>query len=304
MKVEPLLYYSYLENTGSRHKTFARYNEDTAIEFCASYSFDQIDLGSKKLESVWYDPYLSKSFCATIQIDDDESIDLSRAYLDLLFCMGGKLYVWFISPGRAILVKDIIIKEIEIDYTLSDYSWYRAKEEIQKVYNARTAEYCKRILIMHSNFDMLFKQYMLRFVPLFSEPSLMLRCSLETRSYDGCRSILQAADFREYHEMGKPKNLAVRWKEGKSDYCAYYWFDESCIRKSFELFCGENTNIKIDFLIQIDLESRHFELMLHNQDSKKLLLIPNETYQLLVFKDKFEDYRSENYNQKRGAWLW
>lgn len=304
MKVEPLLYYSYLEIAGSRQKVFARYNEDVAIDFCASYSFDQISSGPQKIESVWYDPYLSKFFCATIQIDDDESIDLPRAYIDLLFCMGGKLYVWFISPGRSILVNSIIIKEIDIDYSITDNSWYRAKEELQKTYNVRATEYHKRILIMHSNFDMLFKQYMLRFVPIFSERSLILSCSLETRSYDGCRSTLQDADFQEYHEMGKPKNLAVRWKEGKSDYSAYFWFDESCIRKSFELFCGENTDIKIEFLIQIDLEHCQFELMLHNQDSKKLLLIPNETYQLLVFKNNFEDYRSDNYNQKRGAWLW
>ena len=303
MKVEPLLYYSYLETAGSRQKVFAKYNEDVAIAFCASYSFDQISSGSPKIESVWYDPYLSKSFYAKIQIND-ESIDLSRTYMDLLFCMGGKLYVWLISPERSILVKGIIIREIDIDYTLSDNSWYRTKEEVQKTYNAKSAEYRKRILIMHSNFDMLFKQYTLRFVPIFSERSLTLRCSLDTRSYDGCRSTLQNADFREYHEMGRPKNLAVRWKEGKSEYSAYFWFDESCIRKSFELFCGENTNIKIEFLIQIDLEHRQFELMLHNQDSKKLLLIPNETYQLLVFKNKFEEYRSENYNQKCGAWLW
>lgn len=304
MKVEPLLYYSYLETARSRQKVFARYNEDVAVAFCASYSFDQINQGQKKIESVWYDPYLSKSFCATIQIDDDESIDFSRAYLDLLFCMGGKLYVWYISPGRSILVKGIIIKEIDIEYTLPDNSWYRTKEEVQKTYNARAAEYSKRILIMHSNFDMLFKQYMLKFVPIFSERSLMHSCSLETRSYDGCRSTLQDADFREYHEMGKPKNLAVKWKEGKSDYSAYFWFDESCIRKSFELFCGENTDIKIEFLIHIDVRACLFELMLYNQDSKKLLLIPNETYQLLVFKNKFEEYRSENYNQKSGAWLW
>ena len=70
MKVEPLLYYSYLETARSRQKVFARYNEDVAVAFCASYSFDQINKGQKKIESVWYDPYLSKYFCATIQIDD------------------------------------------------------------------------------------------------------------------------------------------------------------------------------------------------------------------------------------------
>lgn len=303
MKVEPLLYYSYLEIAESRQKVFATYNEDAAIAFCASYSFDKINIGTKRIESVWYDPYLSKSFCATIQIDD-ESIDLSKTYLDLLFCMGGKLYVWLISSERAILVKGVIVKEIDIDCTLSDNSWCRVKEEVQRTYNARAAEYRKRILIMHSNFDMLFKQYMLKFVPIFNERSLILSSSLEIRSYDGCRSTLQDTDFQKYHEMGKPKNFAVRWKEGKSDYSAYFWFDESCIRKSFELFCGENTDIKIEFLIQIDLEHRQFELMLHNQDSKKLLLIPNETYQLLVFKNKFEEFRSENYNQERGAWNW
>ena len=104
--------------------------------------------------------------------------------------------------------------------------------------------------------------------------------------------------------MGKPKNIVVRWKEGKSDYSAYFWLDESCIRKSFELFCEERTDIEIELLIQIDSGNHQFELILHNQGLRRLLLIPKETYQLLVFKNKFEDYRSENYNQERGAWIW
>lgn len=304
MKVEPLLYYSYLEIAGSRQKVFARYNEDVTIPLCALYSFDQVGLGQKKMESVWYDPYLSKFFRAIIQIGDEESIDLSKAYLDLLFCMGGLLHVWLISPYRSILIKDVIINEMDMNCVMSDRSWSMAKEEIQKSYNARFSEYYERILIMHANFDMLFRQYMLRFVPIFNEESLVLNCSLEIRSYDGSRSTLKDVEIQKYHEMGKPKNIVVRWKEGKSDYSAFFWFDESCIRKTFELFCGENIDMEVEMLIQIDSLNQQFELMLHNQNLRKLSLIPKETYQLLVFKNKFEDYRSENYNQERGAWIW
>ena len=61
---------------------------------------------------------------------------------------------------------------------------------------------------------------------------------------------------------------------------------------------------KVDFIIRIDAENKKYELSLYRQGLKEPVIIPEDAYQLIVFKNKFEDYRSENYNQPRGAWIW
>ncbi len=60
----------------------------------------------------------------------------------------------------------------------------------------------------------------------------------------------------------------------------------------------------MDFIFRMDIEHSRYELALYRYGLKEPLIVPQETYQLLVFKNKFEHYRSENYNQERGAWIW
>ena len=59
-----------------------------------------------------------------------------------------------------------------------------------------------------------------------------------------------------------------------------------------------------DFMIRIDSEKNKYELALYRYGLKEPQVISESAYQLLVFKNKFEYYRSENYNQPRGAWIW
>ena len=57
-------------------------------------------------------------------------------------------------------------------------------------------------------------------------------------------------------------------------------------------------------MIRIDSEKKIFELALYRYGLKEPQVISESAYQLFVFKNKFEYYRSENYNQPRGAWIW
>lgn len=110
--------------------------------------------------------------------------------------------------------------------------------------------------------------------------------------------------FSKYHQAGKPKKLAVQWHIKKSEYTAYFWFEDERIREVFDKFYGAHPDTKTDFIIRIDAEKRKYELALYRYGLKEPQIIPEDVYQLLVFKNKFEDYRSENYNQERGAWIW
>jgi hypothetical protein len=57
-------------------------------------------------------------------------------------------------------------------------------------------------------------------------------------------------------------------------------------------------------MIRIDPEKNKYELALYRYGQKESLVFNESAYQLLVFRNKFGYYRSENYNQPKGAWIW
>lgn len=122
--------------------------------------------------------------------------------------------------------------------------------------------------------------------------------------YDGTHDKLNDGRLLKYHQAGKPKKLALKWHIGKSEYTAYFWFEEEPIREVFDKFYGAHPDTKTDFIIRIDVENKKYELALYRYGLKEPQIISEDVYQLLVFKNKFEDYRSDNYNQERGAWIW
>ncbi len=127
---------------------------------------------------------------------------------------------------------------------------------------------------------------------------------IEESLYDGTHDKLHDGGLLRYHEAGKPKKLAVKWHIKKSEYTAFFWFDETLICEIFEKFYGVHRDTKADFIIRIDAEQKKYELALYRYGLKEPMIISEDTYQLLVFKNKFEHHRSDNYNQERGAWIW
>lgn len=107
-----------------------------------------------------------------------------------------------------------------------------------------------------------------------------------------------------YHLAAKPIKLAVEWNDYDDSYSIYFWLNEDAMTRVFENFYGAHPDTKTDFIIRIDAENKIYELALYRYGLKEPLVIPVDVYQLLVFKNKFEDYRSDNYNQEQGAWIW
>jgi len=106
-----------------------------------------------------------------------------------------------------------------------------------------------------------------------------------------------------YHKSGRPKMMHLNWSFQNTEFEAsiflgYLFFN------IFDRFYGAHRETKTDFIIRIDAEAKKYELALYRQGLKEPVVIPESAYQLIVFKNKFEDYRSENYNQPRGAWIW
>ena len=127
---------------------------------------------------------------------------------------------------------------------------------------------------------------------------------IEEALWDGTHDKLHDGGLLNYHKAGKPKKLAIRWHIKKSQYTAYLWFEDEVIRSAFERFYGAHRDTKVDFIIRIDAEKKKYELALYRYGLKEPVVIGEDAYQMIVFKNKFEHYRSENYDQPRGAWVW
>ena len=119
-------------------------------------------------------------------------------------------------------------------------------------------------------------------------------------SYDKSNNVR----LMSYSEKGKPQIISIEYRINKNEYSTHFWLDEGELSHIFDRFYGAHPETKTDFIIRIDAENKKYELALYRQGLKEPVMIPKSAYQLIVFKNKFEDYRSENYNQPRGAWIW
>lgn len=127
---------------------------------------------------------------------------------------------------------------------------------------------------------------------------------VEEALYDGTHDKLHDGSLMNYHKGGKPKKLALQWHVKKSEYTAYLWLDDESICTIYDRFYGAHPDTKADFIVRIDVEKKKFELDLYRYGLKEPVVIDESAYQMIVFKNKFEYFRSENYNQPRGAWIW
>lgn len=169
-------------------------------------------------------------------------------------------------------------------------------------------------------FDNYMKQFTYRYLPLFehwdedeekwqpyteeeqeTQPELDY---IEEALYDGTHDKLHDGGLLNYHEAGKPKKLAMKWHIKKSEYVAYFWLEDEAIRAIFDKFYGIHPETKTDFIIHIDPEKKKYQLSLFRYGLQEPRIIPEDAFQLIVFKNKFEQFRSENYDQPRGAWIW
>ncbi|MGN0236882.1 MAG: DUF2931 family protein [Lepagella sp.] len=131
-----------------------------------------------------------------------------------------------------------------------------------------------------------------------------LLISISDRRSDGTYYKIGDNQLSKYHKAGKPTRIELQWQVVRSVYIAYIWIDDELIKEIFERFYGTHLETKVDFMIRVDIDQHKYELALYRYGLKEPQVIPEDIYQVLVFKNKFEYYRSDNYNQRRGAWIW
>lgn len=154
-----------------------------------------------------------------------------------------------------------------------------------------------------SKFDLWFKNYIYRFI-LESKNTNFSISTIIVESFDGTFEEIMDNSINTYLLKSLPHRIWIKVSTGKTTLKICCWIDFDIISKSINKVIGSHPETKTDFIIRIDAENKKYELALYRQGLKEPVVIPKSAYQLIVFKNKFEDYRSENYNQPRGAWIW
>ena len=236
----------------------------------------------------------------------------------------GRVALWLHGNKRAKLVAWMEAEEIDVD--MEDFcpsTDMQRDEYVDLMLNSVAEAYAN----FHNNglpprdlFDNYMKQFTYRYISLFEhwdedeekwlqyteeeQNTQPVLDHIEEALYDGTHDRLHDDRLFNYHEAGKPKKLVVKWHIKKSEYTAYFWFEGEAIRSIFDRFYGIHPDTKSDFIIHIDSTKDKYQLALYRYGLKEPRIIPEDAYQLIVFKNKFEYFRSKNYNQPRGAWLW
>lgn len=106
------------------------------------------------------------------------------------------------------------------------------------------------------------------------------------------------------HSAGIPYKLQIKWKIWKSEYIAYFFFVQESIETFYEKFYGAHPDTKTDFTIRIDPIEKKYELSLYRYGLHSPVVINDDCYELIVFKSGFENFKSTNFSQENGAWIW
>lgn len=255
---------------------------------------------------------------------DDKYPKVMEGYNILVgFAPYGCIVIWLWSSMKSILLSTLQGEEINV--SMEDFSPNSKERDISEICKKYIHRYQDVEFNLNKNgiprsnlFKNYMKQFIYRYLVIFKKWNAQDNWwaeyekddtkpefgNIEDILYDGTFDKLHDGVLFKYHQAGKPKKLAIKWHIGKSEYSAYFWFEEEPIRELFDKFYGAHLDTKTDFIIRIDAENRKYELALYRYGLKEPQVIPENVYQLLVFKNKFEDYRSDNYNQERGAWIW
>ena len=253
----------------------------------------------------------------------DKGIQSSKELINKFIIIGmapyGGIAVWVYDKWKSYIVLSKQAEEVKVSFKeFAPITPYNSLDDYCEHYIVKGEEVGQRELPLRCFFDKHMQQFSYRYVLSYdkwgSHKEGWQRYSgeeiipeldyIEEALFDGTHDKLHDGGLLNYHQAGKPKKLAMKWHVGKSEYTAYFWFEDEEIRTVFDRFYGAHPETKTDFMIRIDSEKNKYELALYRYGLKEPQVISERAYQLLVFKNKFEYYRSENYDQPRGAWIW
>lgn len=297
-----------------------------------------VPLDAKNMEKMWLQYALKKEDVDDVDDDDDDEEDKNDEddavaedeedeektiksifnYVAVGIAPHGGVAVWLHGSKKQTLIAWLHAEEKEL--TLEEQQSLLWGLDINKYCDAAIKQLRLESVVIPDtrHFDNMMLQYSYRLQPLFKKwhekteewkeyqeedkkPELDY---IEIKCFDGTYDKLRDGSLMEYHVAGKPSHLTLAWHVGKRRYGAYFFFDHKELQAAFSHCYGTHPDTKVDILVQMDPETNHYEFSLYRYGMKEPLKIDESTYQLMVFRNKFECFRSKNYNLPPSSWRW
>lgn len=297
ISIQPVLYFASIVNSDNNNLSFAEI-DDSIGDFNLVGFFSQTYIKGDVITIVWYD-FENECFYRYEKVLGLESECVNVSFM---IAVKGTICVWFSIKDQTITDVVFDCEKIEL-YGIPD-EWEKMLTEKRELYKKH-----RRILSLevHSYFTIirsLMKKYAYKFVPMVGGDHEIDLSYIRVSLSDGSKFSMNESLWTKIQYVAKPSKLALTFRMDSSDYYASVWFDGEKMIEIFNRFYNSHPETKSDFIIWMDPENNRYELGLFRQGLREPIIIPEAAYQLIVFKDKFEDYRSPNYNQQSGAWIW
>ena len=181
-----------------------------------------------------------------------------------------------------------------VEYTQNEY-WDLVLKGFEKAYE----NYQKNGLPDR----MLYERYMQKFnynISIRFEDEDAEFDGIELYYYNGENNLNNTGEHTLNIMRAKPNKIVLKWKVGLTEYGAYFWTDENKIIETFTNFYGNDTQKEGNLLIEVGKSNENFTFFLQNDFLR--IEIPFEEIEAIIFKDKYESYRSPNYIRPQGGW--
>ena len=253
---------------------------------------------------------LPKEQIATLLSEKDENTKKPK-YNTLIAGMapGGKVAVWVSGNDITTEVAWLQGHEIEMDIDMLDPNTKLTQEEYAKKALANCEEALQNFNQNGLPAPELFDQYMQKFnyriTPIFE--SEVGEIKIYIHYYNGELNKINPQEPTENALRAKPYKITLTWQTKKAKYNGYFWTDEQKIIETFQNAFDDDIENKEDniekegnLIIKIDSSFKNFTFILQTMAHE--IEIPAEEMQYLIFKNKFEYCRSNNYNKPKGSW--
>ncbi len=215
----------------------------------------------------------------------------------------GRLAIWL--SGNGITTEVAWLQAEEIDVEMEDFAPNSSLSRNEYVETSfRECKEAYEHFLKHGLPDrLLFERYMQKFtyrITVEFENKDAVFEGIELYYYNGELNATNSGEHTTYAMRAKPYKIIINWSIGKTKYSGYFWTDEKRIIDIFSSFYIHNTEKEGTLIINILESNDTFRFSL--QDESAIIEIPTEDIQIIVFKNKFEFFRSPNYNKPPQGW--
>ncbi|MCL2041738.1 MAG: DUF2931 family protein [Bacteroidales bacterium] len=212
----------------------------------------------------------------------------------------GQLALWLV--GNGITTEVAWLQGSEVNVAMNEFA--PGSKLNQKEYAAKALAGCpeantnfqKNNLPNPERFNRYMQKFNYRIIPTFENGTELT--AIELAYYNGERNSTNSGEHTENVMRAKPSKISLHWHIGNIQYSGYFWSDENKIIETFDQFYKNNPQTEGELCIEVNQSNKDFKFTLRD----KFVEMEIPVTEMIVFKNKFEFFRSENYSKPKGGW--